>query len=934
MNLQRCRILGFGKLSGLELCFHAGLNLVFAANEAGKSTLQQFLLGLLFGPLRDDVPHQRRLEAWVEKFTPWRNAEYGGILWCRLANGRDLEIHRAFGKEDSRAEIRTAGGEDITGSYEHRKNGDVVFAGAHLGMTKDLFESLAVVRENRASDFHGPETIRDRITNLAQTGDEGLSVARSLGQLEQALEELGSDRAPKRPFRLAQERVRAFQEERRMLQARWAEFHEWVQERNRLAQETEDLKRQALDAALQVAAARWKETSGRVRKLEKIEAGLLEVRRGIAELDGYGEVPVDHLDELNRLAGEKSALELRLEEIRAALARTQDQLARLRTEREKLAPFGRLDPDIGPEKLTEWLVGFRSLDDQQKDLERRAGGVEEERGAAGKELERLGPVFGGQVDWQAKVQEANEEERAVNQKYMDLGEEIAAKNAAMDAARRAVTRGRAWGAAGVALALATAGGALILLEPNPGIAAPVYTVALALAIGGALFFMKASRSRRSRERLRREIEELKETRDRVRQEAQKTHFEIGVAMASAGSRSIEEFLSAARRSEQVRSRVLALETSSRDLGGQRDRIASERQRLCEKLKESLESAGLAWSPETLDAQVAGLRENLRHFKTLDQEYQNCLQTEGSLLEDEIRFAEQLKQRGARIQSILSEGKQDSPDSFREACRKHRWLTTLQEKEASLLREYDALSDRRPLEEWRERLKGLGERLPQHLKADEAGPGTEEAEQAERRVAELLAVTREKHARLVERINQAFQNLRTLSEIEEDLAQAEGNLEEIAKNREALNIALQTLTDVSRQQQENLAPQLNRAVEQRFLRLCGARYEEVKIDPDFRICVRESGTGALRSAELLSQGTRDQLYFALRFGILDLVSNSAEPCPCLLDEPFAAYDRLRLEEAFKILEEESQRRQLLIFTCREDLRDLARAHSAHLVELPL
>ena len=159
--------------------------------------------------------------------------------------------------------------------------------------------------------------------------------------------------------------------------------------------------------------------------------------------------------------------------------------------------------------------------------------------------------------------------------------------------------------------------------------------------------MKASRSRRSRERLRREIEELKETRDRVRQEAQKTHFEIGVAMASAGSRSIEEFLSAARRSEQVRSRVLALETTSRDLGGQRDRIASERQRLCEKLKESLESAGLAWSPETLDAQVAGLRENLRHFKTLDQEYQNCLQTEGSLLEDEIPASPDLTMTSAK-----------------------------------------------------------------------------------------------------------------------------------------------------------------------------------------------------------------------------------------------------------------------------------------------
>src|SRR5207247_217871 len=424
MKLQRCRILGFGKLSSLELCFHAGLNLVFAPNEAGKSTLQQFLLGLLFGPLRDDVPHQWRLEAWVEKFTPWRNAEYGGILWCRLANGRDLEIHRAFGKEDSRAEIRTSGGADITGRYEHRKNGDIVCAGAHLGMSKELFESVAVVRENRASDFHGPETIRDRITNLAQTGDEGLSVARSLGRLEQALEELGSDRAPTRPFRLGQERVRALQEERRVLQAQWTEFQEWVQDRNRLAQETEDVRRQATDATLQVAAARWRETSGRVQKLEKIEAALQEVRREIAQLEGYAEVPVDHLDELNRLAGEKSALELRLEEIRAALEGTREQIARLGTEREKLAAFSRMDPDTGPEKLTEWLVGFRSLDDQHKDLERRVARIEEERGAVGKELERLGPVLAGQVDWQAKVQEANEEERAANKKYMDVGEEI------------------------------------------------------------------------------------------------------------------------------------------------------------------------------------------------------------------------------------------------------------------------------------------------------------------------------------------------------------------------------------------------------------------------------------------------------------------------------------------------------------------------------
>ena len=64
-----------------------------------------------------------------------------------------------------------------------------------------------------------------------------------------------------------------------------------------------------------------------------------------------------------------------------------------------------------------------------------------------------------------------------------------------------------------------------------------------------------------------------------------------------------------------------------------------------------------------------------------------------------------------------------------------------------------------------------------------------------------------------------------------------------------------------------------------------------------------------------------------------LSNSEEPCPCFLDEPFAAYDRVRLAEAFKILEDEARRRQIVIFTCRDDLRDLAHAHSARVVELP-
>ena len=129
----------------------------------------------------------------------------------------------------------------------------------------------------------------------------------------------------------------------------------------------------------------------------------------------------------------------------------------------------------------------------------------------------------------------------------------------------------------------------------------------------------------------------------------------------------------------------------------------------------------------------------------------------------------------------------------------------------------------------------------------------------------------------------------------------------------MEIALETIDKLCRQEQEVLAPQLNAAVEQRFLRLCAERYEEVKIDPDFQVWVREIDSGELRLAEHLSRGTQDQLYFSMRFGILDFVSDLEEPCPGFMDEPFAAYDQTRLHKAFEVLEEEAERRQVILFT---------------------
>ena len=323
---------------------------------------------------------------------------------------------------------------------------------------------------------------------------------------------------------------------------------------------------------------------------------------------------------------------------------------------------------------------------------------------------------------------------------------------------------------------------------------------------------------------------------------------------------------------------------------------------------------------------------MRRHAELQAGHRSVVQEMEALGADEETVAARAEEVASRIRAVLAEAKVPGPDEFRKACENCRRLLELRSREALRAREFERLRGAFTLDQWRVRLEELqkaraGWAADEH---EENGSGrkvpllpylptVEESEQEERRLASLLAGKREGYARLVERVRQAFHNYRTPAEIEEDLAEAELAVQKLALNRKALTLALESIRNLARLQQEVCAPQLNRAAEERFLLICPGRYEEVKIDPDFRIQVREQGAVELRPAESLSRGTVDQLYFAVRFAVLELLANTQEPCPCLLDEPFVAYDRERMSAAFQILEVEAERRQLFLFTCREDVR---------------
>ena len=86
--------------------------------------------------------------------------------------------------------------------------------------------------------------------------------------------------------------------------------------------------------------------------------------------------------------------------------------------------------------------------------------------------------------------------------------------------------------------------------------------------------------------------------------------------------------------------------------------------------------------------------------------------------------------------------------------------------------------------------------------------------------------------------------------------------------------------------------------------------------DFSLSAEPAGDPVGRSVRLLSQGAADQLYLAVRLAICDMVLPADKRVPLILDDALVTFDDERLHAALDYLLEESQRRQILLFTCQK------------------
>ena len=155
-----------------------------------------------------------------------------------------------------------------------------------------------------------------------------------------------------------------------------------------------------------------------------------------------------------------------------------------------------------------------------------------------------------------------------------------------------------------------------------------------------------------------------------------------------------------------------------------------------------------------------------------------------------------------------------------------------------------------------------------------------------------------------------------SDLEAQLAQKQEQLTVLQDEYDAIALAMDALSQANTVLQNRFSPALGARAAEIFSAITGGRYDRVLLSRDFSLSAEPVGDPVGRSVRLLSQGAADQLYLAVRLAICDMVLPADKRVPLILDDALVTFDDERLHAALDYLLEESQRRQILLFTCQK------------------
>lgn len=893
MKIEKLHIYGFGKHENLEVNVHDGINVFYGENEAGKSTIQQFILHILFGfPQRNSQ---------LLRYEPRSNATYGGKIQILMDDGSRVFIERVKGKASG----------DVTLYFEDgTRGGEKELAAILNAYSRADYEAIFSFSLLQLQGFE-KMTEEELTRTLLSSGTTGMDTLSSVEM--QFAKEMGELYKPTGRKPLINQKM----EEIRQLETAWKAEMDQVEKYEPSIQRLNEI-----ESILKESVEREKELADRLQDYSHWKQ-LKPLKIAENEL-------LEKLDKLPSHSFPPEGLR-RYEAIKDKQTNTQIAVEQLKQELQSMVHSSEA---IAPETLEE-IQDFLSQESQWHQLRAKRVQLEEEHSKIlQQQMQELSLVG---IDWESSLndivaadvsiqqedrlvtmlnqqeqlnQQFQQEERLLNLKMQDveqLEKQLRESKRSRNSSKgQSNTKGILFSLVGFVLMI---GLIFSVLASNWLIALLTVIISAGIYGGFTLLIKGLQKENEAHQYTDLLEEELRSLKDQI------VHLEGVVSEVEHQKKECKHKIYAFLRNYQIDEELspsLLPELFNRlrliqNQQIQLDQMEGKLEEVSRNLRD-LERRAQSFVKSQLvdDILFHQLREiYLKEKKKLEEE-QTTLSKITKLQEKLNELDLLLNAQEQQITMLFKEAGVSTESDFYQAHVVSQARATL-EKELEHVRMQ--LGDRKVnLHDFEEGFEVTARETLEAMK--------EKSQTLLEEKATLLYET----SRLLENEEQS-QKLQQLEEKKSELY-------ELVKKWAAYKTVTEAIKQTVLQLKEERLPDVLDKAKSYFRILTNESYELLEFTPEGLFeAVKPSGE-RFRIAEL-SQATKEQAYIALRFALAVSLKNRVA-FPIILDDPFVHFDRNRLKQVVQLMKELQNEHQLLYFTCHEHMR--LSWNEAHIIDV--
>lgn len=193
---------------------------------------------------------------------------------------------------------------------------------------------------------------------------------------------------------------------------------------------------------------------------------------------------------------------------------------------------------------------------------------------------------------------------------------------------------------------------------------------------------------------------------------------------------------------------------------------------------------------------------------------------------------------------------------------------------------------------------------------------DEIEDLEDEVKEL----NDKKVELKTSVSKTKELVKAPEEIKEEYDAIETQIKELLEKSEEYNLASEFLEKAETEVQQKFTPSIEKNSKPVLKQITNNKYSDLKVNEEnLDISVKAPEINEFVPVDILSQGAKDQIYFAIRTTMTDLLSGNAN-IPLIFDDPFHNFDDIRLGKTISTIKELSKNKQIILISHKKYQKD--------------